>query len=71
MCLCFYVSPLDGRVKGHEGKSRRRRRAEPAWMKFSVSCHYVWTSTDHRLRKRERDTERKTRRWRARERRRN
>lgn len=31
-------------------------------MKFSVSCHSVWTLTDHRLRKREGDTERKTRR---------
>lgn len=70
VCLCLCVSPLDGRVKGHEGKSGRRRRGEPAWMKFSVSCHYVWTLTDHRLRKRERDIERK-RRWTARERRRN
>lgn len=31
-------------------------------MQFSVSCHYVWTLTDHRVRKRERDTERKTHR---------
>lgn len=68
VCLCLCVSPLDGRVKGHEEKSRRRRRrrsrGKPAWMKFSMSCHYEWTLTDHRVRERERDTERKTRRWR-------
>lgn len=67
VCLCLYVSPLDGRVKGHAEKSRRRRRrrrGKPAWMKFSVSCHYEWTLTDHRVRKKERDAERKTRRWR-------
>lgn len=59
VCLCLHDSPLDSRVKGHEEKSRRRRRrrGEPVWMKFSVSCQYVWTLTDHRLRKRERHEE--------------
>ena len=52
MCSCLYVSPLDSRVKGHKEKSSRirRRRGEPAWMKFYVSCHCAWTLTDHRLR---------------------
>jgi len=52
-CLCLYVSPLDCWVKGHERKSRKRRRsrrAERARMK-SLSCHCVWTLTDHKLRR--------------------
>lgn len=43
---CFAIGC---RVKGYKEKSRRRRGAL-IWMKFSVSCHNVWTLTYHRLR---------------------
>lgn len=42
-------------------------------MKFSVSCHYVWTLTDHRVRRRLRDAKEEKLRlslWKGQERRR-
>lgn len=66
MFVCLAIGRLGEGAKGVELEEEKRGACLDACLKFYVSCHYVWTLTDHRLSKRERDAKRKTRRWRVR-----